>query len=216
MIPQGGILDLKPGESPPPCCGPEWESLGKMSENELQSPPEGSPPAAQPAPETAPDEERVAGPEQLLREAQLKAAEHYDAWLRAKAETENVRKRAQEEAARAGRFAIESFAKSLLPVKDSLEASLASGTANPEALREGVELTLRQLAAALSASGVSEFDPGGEKFDPHRHQAIGMVEAEGEANRVASVLQKGYLLHERVLRPALVMVSRGREEPAGG
>ncbi|OIP07765.1 MAG: nucleotide exchange factor GrpE [Rhodocyclales bacterium CG17_big_fil_post_rev_8_21_14_2_50_68_7] len=187
-----------------------------MSENETPSltQSEGEPAATEASSHPLPEGDRIASTEQLLREAELKAAEHYDAWLRAKAETENVRKRAQEEAARAGRFAIETFAKALLPVKDSLEASLASAADSPGSLREGVELTLRQLGAAFAGAGLAEFDPKGEKFDPHRHQAIGMIEAEGEPNRVASVLQKGYCLHERVLRPALVMVSKAREDSA--
>lgn len=184
-----------------------------MSENEPVGQPEPLLPeparsgaAAEPGPAAEPVE-AAPSPEQLLREAQLKAAEHYDAWLRARAEADNARRRAQEDVAKATRYAIDQFAKAMLPVRDSLEATLASTNATPQTLREGVELTLKQLAAGLAAAGIVEIDPLGEKFDPHRHQAIGTQQAEGEPNRVVAVLQKGYLLRDRVLRPALVMVS---------
>jgi len=148
------------------------------------------------------------GLEDLLKAAELKAAEHHDAWLRAKAETENLRRRAQEDVSKAHKFAAEKFAGELLAVKDSLEAALANEQQDAAALRAGVELTLRQLAAAFEKSAVKELNPLGEKFDPHMHQAIAMIEAEAEANTVVSVLQKGYALHERVLRPALVTVAK--------
>jgi molecular chaperone GrpE len=155
--------------------------------------------------------------EELLRAAELKAEEHHDAWLRAKAETENVRRRAQDDIAKAGKFASEKFAGELLAVKDSLEAALASQNQDADALRAGVELTLRQLVAAFEKSSVGEINPLEAKFDPHRHQAISQVEADGEPNRVINVLQKGYALHDRILRPALVVVSKARnamEPPA--
>lgn len=152
--------------------------------------------------------EIMPSPEELLHVVRLEAEEHKDAWLRAKAETENVRRRAQEDITKAHKYAAEKFAESMLPVKDSLEAALATGEQTVEALKAGVELTLKQLVSAFEKSKVEEVNPMGEKFDPHRHQAIGMVEAEGEPNRVVTVLQKGYLLSERVLRPALVMVSK--------
>ena len=123
--------------------------------------------------------ERVPGPGELLREAELKAAEHHDAWLRAKAETENVRRRAQEDIAKAHKFAVEKFAKELLAVKDSLEAALATENATPDAMKAGVELTLKQLAGAFEKFGVEAIDPAGQKFDPHQHQAITMVETDG-------------------------------------
>lgn len=148
--------------------------------------------------------------EELLKAAELKAAEHYDAWLRAKAETENVRRRAQEDVAKAHKFAIEKFAGELLAVKDSLEAALATEPQTVETLKAGVELTLKQLAAAFDKSGLVEINPMGEKFDPHKHQAIAMVDADQEANTVVGVLQKGYLLNERVLRPALVTVAKAK------
>jgi molecular chaperone GrpE len=145
--------------------------------------------------------------EESLQLAELKAAEHHDAWLRAKAETENLRRRAQEDVTKAHKFAAERFAGELLAVKDSLEAALANETQTAEALKSGVELTLRQLVAAFEKSSVAELNPLGEKFDPHFHQAIAMVDAEQEANTVVSVLQKGYAIHERILRPALVTVA---------
>lgn len=146
--------------------------------------------------------------EAMLKAAELKAAEHHDAWLRAKAETENMRRRAQEDVTKAHKFAAEKFAGELLAVKDSLEAALAVETQTVEALKSGVELTLKQLIAAFEKSSLVEMNPLGEKFDPHKHQAIAMVDAEQEANTVVSVLQKGYALHDRILRPALVTVAK--------
>lgn len=149
-------------------------------------------------------------PEELLRQAELKAAEHHDAWLRAKAETENLRRRAQEDIAKAHKYAAEKFAAEMLPVRDSLEAALATENATVENLKSGVELTLKQLSAAFEKSGLAEINPVGEKFDPHHHQAISTLEDEGEANRVLNVLQKGYRLNDRVIRPALVIVSKAK------
>ena len=146
--------------------------------------------------------------EEMIRQAELKAEEHHDAWLRAKAETENVRRRAQEDIAKASKFAIERFAGELLAVKDSLEAGLAADNPSVENLKSGTELTLKQLATAFEKSGLKEINPVGEKFDPNFHQAISMIDAEQEANTVVSVLQKGYLIAERVLRPALVIVAK--------
>ena len=146
--------------------------------------------------------------EDMIRQAELKAEEHHDAWLRAKAETENVRRRAQEDIAKASRFAIERFAGELLAVKDSLEAGLAAENPSVDSLKAGTELTLKQLVAAFEKSGLKEVNPLGEKFDPNFHQAISMIDAEQEANTVVTVLQKGYLLAERVLRPALVIVAK--------
>jgi molecular chaperone GrpE len=119
-----------------------------------------------------------------------------------------MRRRAAEDVLKAGRFGAEKFANAMLPVKDSLEAALAAESADAAALRSGVELTLRQLQQAFSSANVEEVNPLGEKFDPHRHQAISQIEAPGEPNHVVQVLQKGYLLNERVLRPALVIVSK--------
>ena len=143
-----------------------------------------------------------------LAELKTKSAELADHFLRAKAEAENARRRAEEEVAKARKFGIESFAESLLPVCDSLDAALAIESATAEQLREGSDATLRQLVGALERNKVVVINPAsGDKFDPHQHQAISMVPAEQEANTVVSVLQKGYLIAERVLRPALVTVA---------
>ena len=129
-------------------------------------------------------------------------------FLRAKAEAENTRRRADEEMSKARKFAVESFAESLLAVADSLEAGLAIQEATREQLREGSEATLKQLKSALERHKVLQIDPaGGSKFDPHQHQAISMVPADQEPNTVVAVLQKGYLIADRVLRPALVTVA---------
>jgi molecular chaperone GrpE len=146
--------------------------------------------------------------EELLKAAELKAAEHHDAWLRAKAETENMRRRAQDDVSKAHKFAAEKFASELLAVKDSLEAALTNEQQDVNALKAGVELTLKQLVAAFEKTSIKELTPLGEKFDPHFHQAIAMVDAEQEPNSVVTVLQKGYALHDRILRPALVTVAK--------
>lgn len=146
--------------------------------------------------------------EELIRLAELKAEEHHDAWLRAKAETDNVRRRAQEDIAKAAKFSVERFARELLAVKDSLEAALAAVDPSVESMKAGTELTLKQLVSAFEKSGLTEVNPVGEKFDPHFHQAISMIDSEQDANTVVTVLQKGYLIADRVLRPALVIVSK--------
>jgi molecular chaperone GrpE len=146
-----------------------------------------------------------------LSELEAKHAEVADAYLRAKAEAENTRRRAEEEVSKARKFAVDAFAESLLPVKDSLEAAISIPAATPEQLLEGVHATLRQLAAALERNKVIEINPAaGARFDPHQHQAISVVPAEQEANTVVAVLQKGYLIAERVLRPALVTVTAAK------
>ena len=143
-----------------------------------------------------------------LAVVQAKNADLADQFLRAKAEVENARRRAEEEISKARKFAVEAFAESLLPVADSLTAGLAIADATTEQLREGSEATLRQLKSALERHKVIEINPAtGTKFDPHQHQAISVVPAEQEANTVVSVLQKGYLIADRVLRPALVTVT---------
>ena len=139
---------------------------------------------------------------------QAKNTELADSYLRAKAEAENARRRADDEISKARKFALESFAESLLPVADSLEAGLAIKDATPEQIKEGAAATLNQLKSALQRNKVIEINPpAGTKFDPHQHQAISMVPSEQDANTVVSVLQKGYLIAERVLRPALVTVA---------
>jgi molecular chaperone GrpE len=148
--------------------------------------------------------------EELLKQAELAAQEHHDAWLRAKADAENIRKRAQADVANAHKYAVENFSNELLAVKDSLEAALAVETATLESLKSGVELTLKQLVSAFEKSSIAELNPAGEKFDPHKHQAISMVDSDAEPNTVVTVLQKGYQLHDRILRPALVMVAKAK------
>ena len=161
---------------------------------------------------TSPDGaiENMPSLEEMIRQAELKAEEHHDAWLRAKAETENVRRRAQEDIAKASKFAVERFAGELLAVKDSLEAALASDAPSVESMKAGTELTLKQLVTAFEKSALKEINPVGERFDPHFHQAISMVDCDQEPNTVVSVLQKGYLLSDRVLRPALVIVAKAK------
>jgi molecular chaperone GrpE len=148
----------------------------------------------------------------LLRKAEDEAAELKDAWLRARADVENVRKQAQNDIAKAHRYGIERFAGELLPVKDALESTLAAQDAEPGALRAGVELTLKQLATAFEKAQLAEIDPAGQKFDPHQHMAMTTVESAEPPNTVVQVYQKGYLLFDRVLRPALVAVAKSEEK----
>ena len=162
-------------------------------------------------PAAHPDKETMPSLEELLKAAELQAAEHHDAWLRAKAETENMRRRAAEDVDKARKFAVENFASELLAVKDSLEAALAVESPSVENLKDGVELTLKQLIAAFGKFSLNDINPMGEKFDPHLHQAIQMVDSDEPVNTVVTVLQKGYRLHDRTLRPALVMVAKGRD-----
>ena len=148
--------------------------------------------------------------EHLLKEAEIRAAEHHDAWIRAKAETENIRKRAQTDVANAHKYAIENFSAELLTVMDSLEAALAVDNANVENFKNGMELTQKQLINVLDKFSIKAIDPKGEKFDPHQHQAMCTVDSELAPNTVVQVMQKGYKLHERVIRPALVSVSKAQ------
>ena len=145
---------------------------------------------------------------QRLAELEAKHTEVSDAYLRAKAEAENTRRRAEEDVSKARKYAVESFAESLLPVMDSMQAAIAMPDAKVETVLEGVHATLRQLSQALERNKVIQIaPPAGTKFDPHQHQAISMVSAEQDANTVVAVLQKGYLINDRVLRPALVTVA---------
>jgi molecular chaperone GrpE len=150
---------------------------------------------------------------QLLKEAEDEAAQLRDAWLRAKAETENIRKQAQNDVAKAHKYAIERFAQELLTVRDALELTLATPNATTEALKDGVELTLKNLNAAFERERIVEIDPAGQKYDAHKHQAMTMIESEQPVGTVVQVFQKGYLLNDRVLRPALVAVAKARETP---
>ena len=149
--------------------------------------------------------------EEQLAEAQDKLAAQREAWLRALADAENVRKRALADIAQARKYAAGRVVEDLVPVMDSLEAALGASGADLEALRAGVELTLKQLQSAFERAGVAEVSPEpGQKFDPHRHQAMTTVESDQEPNTVLGVLQKGYTLHDRVVRPALVTVARAK------
>lgn len=180
------------------------------------NPNEADPSSFQPSQPTVDDGAQASGPAGTLPSdpatelaaLQVKHTEVADAYLRAKAEAENTRRRAEEEMSKARKFAIESFAESLLPVTDSLEAAITIPNATPEQLLEGVHATLRQLTQALERHKVVQIAPPvGTKFDPHQHQAISVVPADQEANTVVAVLQKGFLIADRVLRPALVTVA---------
>jgi molecular chaperone GrpE len=186
-----------------PAFDPAFGPISTMQSNDNPTDPTPDQAAPAAAPETA-----NASPEAQLASLQAQLGEAQDAFLRAKAETENVRRRADEEISKARKFSVESFAEGLLPVKDSLEAAIAMPDAPVEKVLEGVHATLRQLQQALERNKVVEINPpAGTKFDPHHHQAISMVPAEQDANTVVAVLQKGYLIAERVLRPALVTVA---------
>ncbi len=179
-----------------------------MSQNEPQAPADSEPSNPNGAIGSTSSDGNSANVASKLAELEAKHAEVADAYLRAKAEAENTRRRAEDEIAKARKFAVEGFAESLLPVKDSLEAAIALPSATPEQLLEGVHATLRQLSSALERNRVVEINPAaGAKFDPHQHQAISVVPADQEANTVVAVLQKGYLISDRVLRPALVTVT---------
>ncbi len=168
--------------------------------------------ATQPAGEskTEPPVDTMPSLEQLLKQAELQAEEHRDAWLRAKADAENIRKRAQIDITNAHKYAIENFSVELLAVMDSLEAALAVENATVENFKSGMELTRKQLTAAFEKFNIRVIDPQGEKFDPHLHQAISTVESDVAPNTVVQVMQKGYVLNDRVIRPALVIVSKAR------
>jgi molecular chaperone GrpE len=184
------------GETLEPETGPQGQEIEAANDGSARAP------AAQPAPDLLAE----------IEAARKKAAENYDLYLRSRAELENARRRTLEEIAKVQKFAIESFAQDLLPVADSLERALDANTADPEKLREGVQITLRQLLGAFEKVRLTEINPVGEKFDPHRHQAISMVpvgDAAVPPNQVVAVLQKGWMLADRVLRPALVTVSQG-------
>ena len=168
-------------------------------------------PSNNPETETTATPEVMPSLEEMLQEAERKAQEHYDAWMYAKAESENIRRRGHEEADKARKFAVEGFSSELLAVKDSLEMALAVENASTESLKSGVELTLKQLASVFEKFKIEEINPAGQKFDPHKHQAMAMVEADAEPNTVVMVMQKGYQLHERVLRPAMVSVSKSKD-----
>ena len=171
-------------------------------------------PAQPPLAEGEAPEGRIAELEALLASARAEAEKMREEWLRARAETDNVRRRGQEDVAKAHRFGQEGFASELLAVKDSLDAALAVENATIESFKQGVEITAKQLDSAFEKNGIKAVDPVGQKFDPHRHQAISQVESDQEPGTVVTVLQKGYLISDRVLRPALVVVAKARESQA--
>ena len=166
------------------------------------------------APDTASTEVNEQPPQSMeeeLADLKTKLAEMQDNFLRAKAEAENIRRRAAEDIAKAHKFAIENFSEHLIPVSDSLYAALATEAGDAKAFKEGLEITLKQLVAAFEKGRLVEINPApGAKFDPHQHQAISMVPSDQEANTVVSVLQRGFLIADRVLRPALVTVSQAK------
>jgi len=157
------------------------------------------------------ENEQTAGtPEAQIEELNAQLAEAQAAVLYAKAEGENIRRRAFEDIDKARKFALERFSGELLAVKDSLDGALAVENATVESYKNGVELTAKQLMSVFEKFNIAEVNPLNEKFDPNKHQAISAIESEIEPNTVLSVLQKGYTLNERVLRPALVMVSKAK------
>ncbi|MGZ8289587.1 MAG: nucleotide exchange factor GrpE [Telluria sp.] len=159
----------------------------------------------------APGSAGTPGLEEQLSATEAKLAEMHDAFMRAKAEGENIRRRAQEDVSKAHKFAIESFAEAMVPVKDSLEMALKVEAPTVESLKEGVEMTLKQLTSAFERNRLVEIMPAqGEKLDPMKHQAVAVVPADQEANTVVSVLQKGYMIADRLLRPAIVTAAQAK------
>jgi len=166
------------------------------------------------------DEEKLESPEKnadsleaQLEQAQAKASENWEHYLRAKAEMDNLRRRNAKDLENAHKFGIEKFVSELLPVLDSMGMGLAVEDASAESLREGMELTMNMLVKMMEKLGIEEIDPINEKFDAEKHQAITMQpNADVEPNTVIAVMQKGYSLNERLIRPAMVMVSKAVEE----
>ncbi|MDN2708002.1 nucleotide exchange factor GrpE [Janthinobacterium sp. SUN118] len=178
-----------------------------MQDQENQAVPNPQADAAATAPST-PAEPTL---EEQLASTEARLAEMHDAFMRAKADGENIRRRAQEDVAKAHKFAVESFAEAMVPVKDSLETALTVEAPTIESLKEGVELTLKQLNAAFERNRLVEVLPAqGEKLDPMKHQAVAVVPAEQEANTIVSVLQKGYMIADRLLRPAIVTTAQAK------
>jgi molecular chaperone GrpE len=161
-------------------------------------------------PQAEQPEPRLADLESKLAAALAEAGKLRDEWLRAKAESENVRRRGAEEVSKAHRYGLETFAGALLAVKDSLDAALTVENTSIDSFKQGVEITAKQLDGVFEKFAITAIAPAGEKFDPHKHQAISQVESDQEPNSVVAVLQKGYLLNDRVLRPALVTVAKAR------
>jgi molecular chaperone GrpE len=157
-------------------------------------------------------ESRIEELEKALAEALGTAQENYDAFLRAKAEADNTRRRAAEDVTKAHKFGVEKFAEALLAVKDSLDAALVVENTSIESFKTGVELTSRQLNSVFEKFSITEINPPGERFDPNKHQAIASIESDQDPNTILTVMQKGFLLHDRVIRPALVAVAKARTE----
>ena len=160
--------------------------------------------------ETTPTANPQATLETKLTEALALAEKHRDEWLRAKAETDNIRRRAAEDVLKAHKFGVEKMADALLAVKDSLDAAMVVENTSVESFKEGVELTARQLTSVFEKFSIVKVYPVGVKFDPHKHQSIAALESDQEPNTVINVMQKGYTLHDRVLRPALVTVAKAK------
>lgn len=173
--------------------------------------------ASEPQSSEAPD--RVAELEQELAEAQQKAEDNWNQFLRARAELENNRRRTEREVEQAHKFALEGFALQLLGVRDSLEMGVAAAQepqADVASLREGSELTLKMLTQVMEKFGIVQLNPQGQKFDPAKHEAMAAQEAgDVEPNTVLTVVQKGYMLSDRLLRPAMVVVSKSATPPGG-
>jgi molecular chaperone GrpE len=211
--PDTSVADEKPVAANDPAAEPQAGASPDFNAQAAQ-PADSEPPKSEESASPSGSEPRAAANAadlaSRLAAAEAKSKEHYDAWLRAKAEMENFRRRSHEDVTKARKFAIESFAEHLLPVVDSLNAALADRSGELSHLREGVDLTLRQLISAFEKSKLLEINPAaGEKFDPHRHQAIStVVSATAPPGHVAAVLQKGWMIADRVLRPALVTVSQ--------
>ncbi len=200
----------------PAGAGPSSQAAAAYAQaarDAAQTPPDANPAAGAPGPDSAESAGGLTALAEALARAQAEATELRDLYLRAKADIENTRRRGEDNVAKAHKFAIEGFAESLLPVKDSLEMALKTEAPSLESLREGVEATLRLLSAAFAKHKLLELDPVGQKFDPKQHQAISMVpggalEPPVAANHVVAVLQKGYLINDRVIRPAMVTVAQ--------
>ena len=158
-------------------------------------------------------EQKIEELEKALADAEGKAVESYDQFVRTRAEMENIRRRSAEDVLKAQKFGVEKIAEALLAVKDSMDAALVVENTSVESFKTGVELTARQLTNVFEKFSIVEVDPAGEKFDPTRHQAIATLESDQTPNTVVTVLQKGYLLHERILRPALVTVAKEKTAP---
>ena len=155
----------------------------------------------------------------LLTDARDKADEHWDQCLRLQADIENLRKRRERDVANAHKFALEKFAVDLLPVRDSLEMGLAAAADSGDAakLKEGSELTLKMLISAMEKYNIREVNALNEQFNPEYHEAMSMQEREDvPPNTVVTVVQKGYLLNDRLIRPAMVIVSKAASQPGGG